>query len=79
MVASPAAIAVDAHVAPSAELLVCPVAPEGFPEGAEATMPVPVRFATIRLARAYREVASQLERLIGFETGTPCSAEASAK
>lgn len=77
--AAPAAIAVDTHVAPSAELLVCPTAPEGFPEGAEATMPVPVRFAVIRLARAFREQFVQLERLIGFETGTPCSAEEAGK
>lgn len=68
------AIAAEARVAPSADMLVCPTPPEGFPRDADATMSPPVRFAAIRLATAYAAVVTQLERLIGWETGKPCPA-----
>jgi len=61
---APATIAI--RDTPPADLLVCPVAPAGFPEAATATLPPPVRAAAIRLATAYARVSSQLERLIGW-------------
>lgn len=78
---APAAIAVDAHVKPPADLLVCPTAPQGFPEDAAtgATIPASVRFATIRLAQAYAAASTQLGRLIGWETGATCTAAAPAQ
>jgi hypothetical protein len=56
---------------PPAHLLTCPVRPVGFPLDAEATMPPAVRAAAIRLARAYDETVTQLERLIAFSS-SPC-------
>lgn len=57
---------------PPAELTVCPVRPVGFPLDAEATMPPAVRSAAIRLSKAFAATVDQLERLIAFDTGSPC-------
>ncbi len=70
--AAPAAIAVDPRVGAPADLLACPAAPAGFPETASATIPVDVRLAAIRLAIDRATLATQLARLIAWETGVPC-------
>jgi hypothetical protein len=70
--APPVAVAVETPKQPPAELLACPVAPEGFPRDASAKMPPAVRFAAIRLASAYAAVASQLRRLIDWNDPTAC-------
>lgn len=72
----PAAVAVKVEDRPPADLLVCPARPEGFPPDAVAMMPPAVRFAAIRLATAYAAATAQLERLIGWETATPCLTKA---
>ncbi|HEX8446288.1 MAG TPA: hypothetical protein VF649_06705 [Sphingomonas sp.] len=70
--AAPSAVAVATPTRPPAELLACPVAPEGFPRDAEATMPPAVRFAAIRLATAYAALARQLGRLIDWNDPASC-------
>lgn len=72
----PTAVAVTIRDTPPAELLACPVRPEGFPLDSVAQMPKPVREAAIRLAQGYAEATSQLERLIGWNTGHRCPTEA---
>lgn len=69
----PAAIAVDARVAPPAELLRCPTPVEGFPVDQAATLTPITRAATIRIVAAAAADRAQLERLIGWETGKPCN------
>lgn len=49
--------------------------PEGFPLDSVATLPKPLREAAMRLAQSYAEATDQLERLIGWNTGQPCSTE----
>lgn len=72
----PTAVAVEIRDTPPAELLACPTRPDGFPQDAVATLPRPVREAAIRLAQSYAEATSQLERLIGWNTGHRCPTEA---
>ncbi|WP_232476151.1 hypothetical protein [Flavisphingomonas formosensis] len=70
----PHTVAVAIRDTPPAELTRCPVAPEGFPTDASATISEPVRAAAIRLATAYRALADQLARLIAWTApATPCS------
>lgn len=71
----PTAVAIEIRDTPPAELLACPVRPEGFPQDAVATLPRPVRDAAIRLAQGYAEATDQLERLIGWNIGKPCPVE----
>lgn len=70
---APAAIAVKIEDPPAAELLACPVAPAGFPEDADATMPAGVRSAAIALATAYASAAAQLARLINWNAPGRCA------
>lgn len=65
------AVKVDAPK-PPADLMACPVPPEGFPLDQVATLPPPVRAAAIRLARAYADAAGQLRRLIDFTDPGTC-------
>lgn len=69
---APAAVALKVDDAPPADLLVCPVRPEGFPPESVAMMPPAVRFAAIRLATAYAAAVDRLERLIAWETAASC-------
>jgi hypothetical protein len=62
---------------PSAELLACPVAPEGFPEDKVAQLPPEVRDAAIRLAQAYAAARSQLSRLIDWNSPGACGSPTS--
>ena len=64
---------------PPADLIACPVAPEGFPTDESATMSAPVRAAAIRLAESYRAVVDQLERLIGWTVPDHPCADAEAR
>lgn len=73
---TPAAVAVAVERSPPAGLLACPARPEGFPPDQVAMMPPAVRFAAIRLATAYAAATAQLERLIAWETDTPCITKA---
>jgi len=73
---APTAVAVEIRDTPPAELLACPVRPEGFPLDSMATLPRPLRAAAMRLAQSYAEATDQLERLIGWNTGQPCPTEA---
>jgi len=70
---APAAVAVAVKDTPPSDLLVCPVAPEGFPVDAQATMPPAVRFAAIRLATAFAAVRAQLDRLIEWHAPASCT------
>ena len=58
--------------APPADLIVCPVAPAGFPTDEVATLPPAVRAAAIRLAKAYAATAAQLSSLIDFTVPGTC-------
>jgi hypothetical protein len=71
-VPKPAPVAVAVKDTPPAELLACPVTPEGFPADAEAQMPTGVRAAAIRLAQAFRARGDQLVRLIRWHDPEAC-------
>lgn len=73
---TPAAIAVDTHTAPPAELLRCPERPAGFAADDWAVMPPSVRATLTEFARAFGANAAQLERLIQWEKGAPCGSPA---
>jgi hypothetical protein len=77
--ASPAAIAVDTHTAPPAELLQCPERPEGFPPDSWAVIPEAVRSALIRLAQAFARNATRQERLIEWERPEGCASSSAAR
>lgn len=62
---------------PPAELLTCPVTPQGLPETGGAVIPSDWRAAIVRLARSRGAVTDQLTRLIQWHTGTPCPGAAS--
>lgn len=57
---------------PPAELLACPVAPQGLPETGGAVIPADWRAAIVRLARSRGAMADQLGRLIQWHTGRAC-------
>ena len=57
---------------PPAELLACPVRPEGFPTDTQSAMPEAVRAAIIRLARAFAANSAQLDRLIDWTKPGSC-------
>ncbi len=69
---APTAVAVEIRDTPPAELLACPVRPEGFPLDSVATLPKAVREAAMRLAHAYADVTDRLERLIGWHGVDNC-------
>lgn len=71
--ASPPPIVVKVKDRPPADHLACPVRPAPVPAGVTATIPAPARRALIGLATAYRDVVSQLERLINWhDPPQPC-------
>ncbi|MCO8028541.1 hypothetical protein NI454_01100 [Brevundimonas diminuta] len=57
---------------PPAELLRCPPVPAGLPASGEAVIPPAWRTGIIGIAKAYRQSADQLSRLIQFHTGSAC-------
>lgn len=60
---------------PPADLIACPIAPEGFPTDEVAILPPAVRASAIRLAKAYAATASQLTRLIDHTVPGTCARE----
>lgn len=57
---------------PPAELTRCPVPPRGLPRTGEAVIPNDWRAGIGRLAASHGDMLDQLQRLIAWNTGTPC-------
>lgn len=63
-VALPVVKAVAVRDLPPSDLLVCPRAPDPFPNDGHALIPANIREPMVALGAAYADVRSQLRRLI---------------
>lgn len=71
---APPPVVIRVKDTPPAQLTACPERPAGFPAGAGAVMPAPVRDAVVRLAKAFALNTSRLERLIEWNAPGSCKA-----
>jgi len=71
-VAEPVVVVRTVRETPPAELTRCPVLPAGLPTEGQALIPAPWRAGISRLARSHGALLDQLNRLIAWQTGTPC-------
>lgn len=70
--AEPVVVVRTVRETPPAELTRCPIAPRGLPTEGQAVIPPEWRAGIGRLAISHGHVMAQLNRLIAWNTGTPC-------